>query len=136
MCFDSSAPAPPPVDTEGGKKEPFIKGYKEYHTDTSVHFEIELTEKNMAVAIEQGLAKKFQMTKQLSTTNMHLFNNQVHPMRIPRTASPTRPVPRPLHATHRVQRTPLHIVHRDLPTRPMLLTLCSVWPCGNRRCRG
>jgi len=64
------------VDTEGGKKEPFIKGYKEHHTDTTVHFEIELTEKNMSSAIEYGLAKKFQMTKTLSTTNMHLFNSQ------------------------------------------------------------
>ena len=40
------------VDTEGGKKEPFIKGYREYHTDTTVHFEIELTEKKRAEAEE------------------------------------------------------------------------------------
>jgi DNA topoisomerase-2 len=38
------------LDTEGGKKEPFIKGYKEYHTDTTVNFEISLSEKSMKEA--------------------------------------------------------------------------------------
>jgi DNA topoisomerase-2 len=64
------------LDTEGGKKEPFIKGYKEYHTDTTVHFEITMSEKSMKEAEEVGLYKKFQLQRNLSISNMHLFNAQ------------------------------------------------------------
>ena len=64
------------MDTDGGKKEPFIKGYREYHTDTTVHFEIQMSEKSMREAEEVGLAKKFQLSRNLSTTNMHLFNSE------------------------------------------------------------
>eukprot|EP00960_Hanusia_phi_P003893 114767-Hanusia_phi.AAC.1 len=62
------------MDTEGGKKEPFIKGYREYHTDTTVHFEVTMTEKRMEEAEELGIAKKFQLTRSLAISNMHLFN--------------------------------------------------------------
>jgi DNA topoisomerase II len=62
------------MDTDGGKKEPFIKGYREYHTDTTVHFEIQMSEKSMQEAEEVGIAKKFQLSRNLTTTNMHLFN--------------------------------------------------------------
>jgi DNA topoisomerase II len=64
------------MDNDGGKKEPFIKGYKEYHTDTTVHFEVQLTEKSMQEAEEVGIAKKFQLSRNLSITNMHLFNSE------------------------------------------------------------
>ena len=62
------------MDTDGGKKEPFIKGYREYHTDTTVHFEIQMSEKSMQEAEEVGIAKKFQLSRNLTTTNMHLFS--------------------------------------------------------------
>jgi DNA topoisomerase-2 len=62
------------LDTDGGKKEPFIKGYREFHTDTSVHFEITMSEKSMKEAEEVGLYKKFQLQRNLSISNMHLFN--------------------------------------------------------------
>ena len=64
------------LETDGGKKEPFIKGYKEFHTDTTVHFEISMTEKSMREAEEVGLYKKFQLQRNLSISNMHLFNAQ------------------------------------------------------------
>ncbi len=64
------------LETDGGKKEAFIKGYKEYHTDTSVHFEITMSEKSMKEAEEVGLYKKFQLQRNLSISNMHLFNAQ------------------------------------------------------------
>ncbi|EKX38687.1 hypothetical protein GUITHDRAFT_158481 [Guillardia theta CCMP2712] len=62
------------MDTEGGKKEPFIKGYREYHTDTTVYFEVSMTEKRMEEAEEVGIAKKFQLSRSLAISNMHLFN--------------------------------------------------------------
>ncbi|GBG92399.1 hypothetical protein CBR_g55332 [Chara braunii] len=53
---------------------PFIKDYKEYHTDTEVLFEIQLSEENMAAALEVGLYKKFKMTTNISTSNVNLFD--------------------------------------------------------------
>ena len=63
------------LDTEGGKKEPFIKAYREYHTDTTVHFEVTMPEKSMREAEEVGIAKKFQLTRSLAVSNMHLFSH-------------------------------------------------------------
>ena len=51
-----------------------LQDIKEYHTDTSVHFEVHLTPENMAVAVAEGLAKKFKLSTSLSTSNMHLFD--------------------------------------------------------------
>ncbi|TPX41186.1 hypothetical protein SeMB42_g05688 [Synchytrium endobioticum] len=54
--------------------EPFIKDYKEYHTDTAVHFVISMSEEKMKQALEEGLEKRFKMTTTKNTSNMVLFN--------------------------------------------------------------
>ncbi|CAG8622241.1 2429_t:CDS:10, partial [Paraglomus occultum] len=63
--------------SDKGKKEPFIKDYKEYHTDTSVHFVVNLTEENMKKVLEEGLENKFKLSKTFKTTNMVLFNSEL-----------------------------------------------------------
>ena len=55
-------------------KEPSIKDYKEYHTDTTVHFKISLSDAQMASAEAVGLNKKFQMEKTIAVSNMVLFD--------------------------------------------------------------
>ncbi|RKO93185.1 DNA topoisomerase [Blyttiomyces helicus] len=54
--------------------EPFIEDFKEYHTDTSVHFSVQLSAINMAKAEAEGLDKKFKMTTSASLSNMVLFD--------------------------------------------------------------
>lgn len=56
------------------KVAPFIRDYKEYHTDTSVHFVISLSEENMRKAEEEGFEKRFRMVTYKSTSNMVLFD--------------------------------------------------------------
>eukprot|EP00899_Mesostigma_viride_P024673 jgi/Mesvir1/5390/Mv15465-RA.1 len=51
-----------------------IKDYKEYHTDTKVHFVITMSEEGMKEALEVGLEKKFKITSNFSLNNMTLFN--------------------------------------------------------------
>ncbi|KAJ3044271.1 DNA topoisomerase 2 [Rhizophlyctis rosea] len=53
---------------------PFIKDYKEYHTDTAVHFVVSLTEENMAKAEAEGFDKRFKMSTTKHTSNMVLFD--------------------------------------------------------------
>ncbi|XP_059649125.1 DNA topoisomerase 2 [Cornus florida] len=55
-------------------KDPFIKDYKEHNDDTTVHFEVILSEENLNIAKEEGLLKKFKLTTTISTSNMHLFD--------------------------------------------------------------
>ncbi|KAJ3300106.1 DNA topoisomerase 2 [Borealophlyctis nickersoniae] len=57
------------------KSPPFIKDFREYHTDTSIHFEVVLSEENMALAEEEGLDKKFKMTTFKTVSNMVLFDS-------------------------------------------------------------
>ena len=52
----------------------FIQDYKEYHTDTSVHFVITMTEAEMRKAEEEGLEKRFRMTSTISIANMVCFD--------------------------------------------------------------
>ena len=54
--------------------KPFISDYKEYHTDSTVHFVITMPPENLAAAIKSGIEKKFKLSTKLSITNMHLFN--------------------------------------------------------------
>jgi len=58
------------------KQPPIIKDYKEYHTDTAVHFRIFVTEANMKKLEEEGLEKKFKITNIINLSNMHLFDPQ------------------------------------------------------------
>lgn len=51
-----------------------MKDFKEYHTDSSVHFVITLSDEQMKKAESEGLDKKFKITSSLSTTNMVCFD--------------------------------------------------------------
>ncbi|KAK9768521.1 DNA topoisomerase 2 [Basidiobolus ranarum] len=62
---------------ERDKGEPFIKDYKEYHTHSSVHFTIELSEEKMREAEAVGLEKKFKITNYISTSNMVCFDKDL-----------------------------------------------------------
>ncbi|PSS09980.1 DNA topoisomerase [Actinidia chinensis var. chinensis] len=55
-------------------KDPFIKDYREHNDDTTVHFEVILSEENLILAKQEGLLKKFKLTTTISTSNMHLFD--------------------------------------------------------------
>lgn len=54
----------------------WIKDYKEYHTDSSVHFVVTLTEANMAAAEKEGLEIKFKLVSQIATSNMVCFDRE------------------------------------------------------------
>ncbi|QDZ25819.1 DNA topoisomerase II [Chloropicon primus] len=58
------------------EQQPFITDYKEYHTDTSVHFVVTLPEKNLELAQKQGIYKTFKLLTTISTSNMHLFSSE------------------------------------------------------------
>ena len=57
-------------------EKPFITDYKEYHTDTSVHFVITMPPENLAAAqaAPGGIEKKFKLSTKVSISNMHLFD--------------------------------------------------------------
>lgn len=48
--------------------------YKEYHSDTTVHFIISLTDKGKEAIEKEGLEKAFKMTSKLNTSNMVCFD--------------------------------------------------------------
>ncbi|KAJ3222418.1 DNA topoisomerase 2 [Clydaea vesicula] len=52
----------------------WISDYKEYHTDSMVHFVVTLTEENLAKAEAEGLEKKFKLTTSLAISNMVCFD--------------------------------------------------------------
>nr|CDI54273.1 probable DNA topoisomerase II [Melanopsichium pennsylvanicum 4] len=51
-----------------------IKDYKEYHTESTVNFIVELTAKGQAEIAEKGVETFFKLSCQISTTNMVLFD--------------------------------------------------------------
>eukprot|EP00736_Rhodelphis_marinus_P005637 Rmarinus@m.29818 len=54
-----------------------VKEYREYHTDTSVHFDVTLTDEAATLFDAPAeLVKKFKLNSQLSTTNMVLFDKE------------------------------------------------------------
>ncbi|KAG9050359.1 DNA topoisomerase 2 [Tulasnella sp. UAMH 9824] len=55
----------------------YVKDYKEYHTNTSVHFVITMTKEGMAKAEEEGLLKFFKLTGSINTTNMMAFDSNL-----------------------------------------------------------
>lgn len=60
-----------------GEKTPsFIKDYKEFNDHKTVHFIIEMEEKHMRTALEEGLLEKFKLTKTIGTTNLVAFDTQ------------------------------------------------------------
>lgn len=52
----------------------FIKDYKEFNDHNNVHFEIQMDEKHMNKALEEGLLEKFKLTKQIATSNLVAFD--------------------------------------------------------------
>ncbi|KAI1130516.1 DNA topoisomerase [Nemania abortiva] len=52
----------------------FIKDYKEFNDHNNVHFEIQMDEKHMAKALEEGLLEKFKLVKQVATSNLVAFD--------------------------------------------------------------
>jgi len=66
---------------EGGKKgeessDSTITEYREYHTESTVHFELTLTPEQMKKAEAQGLEKTFKLKSSLATSNMVLFDHE------------------------------------------------------------
>ncbi|KAG8071989.1 hypothetical protein GUJ93_ZPchr0006g44923 [Zizania palustris] len=55
--------------------EPFIQDVEIHSDDKNVEFLITLSKENMAIAMQEGLEKKFKLTTTIGTTNMHLFDS-------------------------------------------------------------
>jgi DNA topoisomerase-2 len=62
------------------KTPSFIKDYREFNDHQTVHFIIEMEDKHMKAALEEGLLEKFKLTKSLTTTNLVAFDTrgQIH----------------------------------------------------------
>jgi DNA topoisomerase-2 len=54
----------------------FIKDYKEFNDHKSVHFVIQLDEKNMKSALSDGLAERFKLNKTIATSNLVAFDHR------------------------------------------------------------
>ena len=52
-----------------------LQDYKEHNDDTTVHFEVIMSEENLLMAKQEGLLQKFKLTTKISTSNMHLFDS-------------------------------------------------------------
>lgn len=57
------------------KAPSFIKDYKEYNDHKSVHFIIQLDEKNIGAGIEDSLVEKFKLQKTIATSNLVAFDS-------------------------------------------------------------
>jgi DNA topoisomerase II len=59
----------------GSDKAPaIVKDYEEHHLINTVHFKVQLTEKGMEKALEEGLETRFKMVSNINTTNMVAFD--------------------------------------------------------------
>jgi DNA topoisomerase-2 len=56
------------------KTPSFIKDYKDYNTHTKVHFVIQMDEKHMQKALQEGLEEKFKLSRTIATTNLVAFD--------------------------------------------------------------
>jgi DNA topoisomerase-2 len=60
-----------------GEKQPsFIKDYREFNDHKTVHFVIEMEDKHLKAALEEGLIEKFKLSKTITTTNLVAFNTR------------------------------------------------------------
>ncbi|KAJ3316673.1 DNA topoisomerase 2, partial [Blyttiomyces sp. JEL0837] len=62
------------VGDEAKKQVPWVKEFKEYHSDSRVHFVVTLTDAGMKAAEEEGLEKKFKLTTTVLTSNIVCFD--------------------------------------------------------------
>ncbi|KAF8097776.1 hypothetical protein N665_0281s0039 [Sinapis alba] len=53
---------------------PYFQSVGSYNDDTSVDFELHLSEENMMMARQEGILKLLKLTTTIATTNMHLFD--------------------------------------------------------------
>ncbi|KAK4157351.1 DNA topoisomerase [Chaetomidium leptoderma] len=58
------------------KTPSFIKDYREFNDHSTVHFIIEMEDKHLAAALEEGLMEKFKLTKSIGITNLVAFNTR------------------------------------------------------------
>ncbi|KAK3324678.1 DNA topoisomerase [Cercophora scortea] len=58
------------------KAPSFIKDYKEFNDHQTVHFAIQMEEKHMQAALDEGLLEKFKLNKTVATTNMVAFDTR------------------------------------------------------------
>lgn len=55
----------------GTDKNPgWIKDYKEYHTDSKVHFVVTVSEAEMKLCVKEGLSVRFKTTTSITTSNI------------------------------------------------------------------
>ncbi|XP_022654783.1 DNA topoisomerase 2-like isoform X2 [Varroa destructor] len=60
----------------GSDKVPgIIQDYKEYNTDTTIRFVVQMDERNLAKAEDEGLHKTFKLQTTIATTSMVLFDS-------------------------------------------------------------
>jgi DNA topoisomerase-2 len=52
----------------------FIKDYQEYNDHENVHFVIQMDEKHMKAALEEGLEERFKLNKTIATSNLVAFD--------------------------------------------------------------
>ena len=52
----------------------FIKDYKDYNTHKDVNFIIQMEEKHMKAALEEGLEERFKLSKTMATSNLVAFD--------------------------------------------------------------
>jgi len=52
----------------------FIKDYTDYNTHMKVHFVVQMEEKHMKMALEEGLEEKFKLSKSVATSNLVAFD--------------------------------------------------------------
>ncbi|KAK5937055.1 DNA topoisomerase 2 [Knufia obscura] len=61
----------------------WIKDYKDYNTHQDVNFTVQLEDKHMANALEEGLEEKFKLSRTLATTNLVAFDPEGRITRYP-----------------------------------------------------
>lgn len=60
-----------------GEKTPsFIKDYKEFNDHKNVHFVIQMEDKHMKAALDEGLLTRFKLQKMISLTNLVAFDTR------------------------------------------------------------
>ncbi|KAL2127456.1 hypothetical protein VTI74DRAFT_10696 [Chaetomium olivicolor] len=58
------------------KTPSWIKDYREFNDHQTVHFVIEIEDKHLKAALDEGLLEKFKLTKSITTTNLVAFNTR------------------------------------------------------------
>jgi len=53
-----------------------LEDYKEYHTESTVHFSLTLSPESMKLAEQMGLERTFKLHSSIATSNMMMFNSE------------------------------------------------------------